>query len=335
MSNNLLSIDGVSFFVKNKKILDDISLEISSSEFICFLGPSGCGKTTLLNMIAGFDNPTEGKILSNGADITNLSVALRKFGMVFQNYALFPNLTVSENITFGLKKASKAEKQQRCAELLKIIDLEEHANKLPNQLSGGQQQRVALARALAPRPNLLLLDEPLSALDAKIRVQLRNELRLLQKELNIPIIMVTHDQEEALAVADRIVLMNQGKIEQIGTPEELYFQPANEFVANFIGSVNTVSFSEWNDGSETTMRYEHLWVEAANETISDKNNAVIFQVIDTRFMGAFYRLTLLYADQKSIVYADVPYPHYHNHALNQEKFVTVSLKQEIASHHVV
>lgn len=329
MNNDLLSVEHLNFSVKNKKILDDISLEISSPEFICFLGPSGCGKTTLLNMIAGFDQPTSGRIKSSGKDITKLSVTARQFGMVFQNYALFPNLTVNENIAFGLKKISKDEKQLRCQDLLKLVDLVSHANKLPSQLSGGQQQRVALARALAPKPNLLLLDEPLSALDAKIRVQLRNELRLLQKELNIPIIMVTHDQEEAMAVSDRIVLMNEGKIEQIGTPEQLYFQPKSEFVANFIGSVNTVSFSEWNQGAQTKIRYEHLWVESANETILDKNDAIIFQVIDTRFMGAFYRLTLLYSDQKSIIYADVPHPHFHSHQLSKEKFVTVSPKKAI------
>lgn len=329
MTNNLLTITDLSFSVKNKHILKNISFEISSPEFICFLGPSGCGKTTLLNIIAGFDKPTSGTITTKGQDITQLSAIQRKFGMVFQNYALFPNLTITDNISFGLKKFNKKDRERRCLELLQLVDLVDHAHKYPHQLSGGQQQRVALARALAPKPQLLLLDEPLSALDAKIRVQLRNDLRLLQKTLKIPIIMVTHDQEEAMAVSDQIVLMNDGKIEQIGIPEELYFNPISTFAANFIGAVNQVNFPEWNASHQTISRYEHLWIESANETILDKNKAVILQVIDTRFMGAFYRLALLYSDQKTIIYADVPHPHYHNYNLEHEKFVAVSLKKEI------
>ena len=217
--------------------LRNIDLDISRGEFVCFLGPSGCGKTTLLRAIAGLDPQDEGTIELAGRDVTRAPPAERDFGIVFQSYALFPNLTVAQNVGYGLvnRKRPGAEIKRRVEELLALVGLPEQGAKYPVQLSGGQQQRVALARALATSPGLLLLDEPLSALDAKVRVRLRDEIRSLQRRLGVTTVMVTHDQEEALTMADRIVVMNHGVIEQVGTPEAIYGQPATPFVADFVG----------------------------------------------------------------------------------------------------
>jgi iron(III) transport system ATP-binding protein len=223
--------------------LKNISLDVRQGEFVCFLGPSGCGKTTLLRAIAGLDVQTEGTIEQGGRDISTLPPAQRDFGIVFQSYALFPNLTIDRNIAYGLENKGMARRDinVRVAELLKLVGMPEQGIKYPAQLSGGQQQRVALARALATSPGLLLLDEPLSALDAKVRVHLRHEVRTLQERLGVTTIMVTHDQEEALTMADRIVVMNQGVIEQIGTPDEVYRDPRSLFVAEFIGEMNRIA----------------------------------------------------------------------------------------------
>jgi iron(III) transport system ATP-binding protein len=221
--------------------LDAVSLDIREGEFVSFLGPSGCGKTTLLRAIAGLDPPSAGRIVQAGRDITLLPPGERDFGIVFQSYALFPNLDVRRNIAYGLRGPAwpREKARARVEELVSLVGLEEHAAKYPAQLSGGQQQRVALARALANKPGLLLLDEPLSALDAIVRTRLRTEIRALQKSLGVTTIMVTHDQEEALSVSDRIVVMSQGRIEQIGTPEEVYRRPASAFVAGFVGRAGT------------------------------------------------------------------------------------------------
>jgi putative spermidine/putrescine transport system ATP-binding protein len=215
-------------------------LAVERGEFISFLGPSGCGKTTTLRMVAGFELPTTGQIRVGGKDVTNLRPNQRNIGMVFQSYALFPNMTVADNVAFGLKVAKRTQQEieNRVAEMLKVIKLPQHATRYPYQLSGGQQQRVALARALAIKPQLLLLDEPLSALDAKIRVSLREEIRSLQRSLGITTIYVTHDQEEALSMSDRIVVMNEGRIEQIGSPFDIYNYPRTRFVASFVGTLN-------------------------------------------------------------------------------------------------
>jgi putative spermidine/putrescine transport system ATP-binding protein len=220
--------------------VEDFNLSIAQGEFISFLGPSGCGKTTTLRMVAGFELPTAGQITLDGKDLTFLPPNKRNVGMVFQSYALFPNMTVAENIGYGLKVAgkSKMEMKPRVDEMLGLIHLEKFGTRYPGQLSGGQQQRVALARALAIRPHVLLLDEPLSALDAKIRVELRHEIRRIQQQLGITTIYVTHDQEEALSLSDRIVVMSQGKMEQVGTPAQIYNFPETEFVAQFVGQIN-------------------------------------------------------------------------------------------------
>ena len=222
--------------------LAGIDLDIAQGEFVCFLGPSGCGKTTLLRIIAGLEVQSAGRIEQAGRDISTLPPAERDYGIVFQSYALFPNLCVADNVAYGLvnRKTPKADVQARVRELVAMVGLPGSERKFPSQLSGGQQQRIALARALATKPGLLLLDEPLSALDAIVRVHLRSEIRSLQRKLGVTTIMVTHDQEEALSVADRIVVMDQGSIEQVGTPMQVYRDPATPFVADFVGRINAL-----------------------------------------------------------------------------------------------
>ncbi|MEE9560384.1 MAG: putative 2-aminoethylphosphonate ABC transporter ATP-binding protein [Acidiferrobacterales bacterium] len=295
--------------------LREVSLEVYEGEFICFLGPSGCGKTTLLRCIAGLDIQTSGRIIQAGEDISTLPPSARDFGIVFQSYALFPNLTVYKNLAYGLenRRMKKAAIQERVAELLDLVGLSEQGDKYPSQLSGGQQQRVALTRALATWPGLLLLDEPLSALDAKVRVHLRHEVRRLQRQLGITTIMVTHDQEEALTMADRIVVMDQGAIVQVGTAIEIYREPATSFVADFVGTMNfmpavvlgpqrvrlggiELGCAERMDGLDKGMavtvciRPEDLAVcDAGHEA----RNAASARVDDIEFLGAFYRVTLI------------------------------------------
>lgn len=242
MADPFLSIQHIKKSFGQTTVVQDFNLDAAPGEFVSFLGPSGCGKTTVLRMVAGFEEPTSGKIVVGGKDVTRLKPNQRNVGMVFQAYALFPNLTVAQNVAFGLRVAgvSKADTVKRVAEMLELIKLPQFGDRYPYQLSGGQQQRVALARALAPKPKLLLLDEPLSALDAKVRVSLRDEIRSIQRELGITTIFVTHDQEEALSISDRIVVMYGGKAEQVGTPFEIYNRPATKFVANFVGTLNVL-----------------------------------------------------------------------------------------------
>lgn len=242
MTTPYLRLSGIQKTFGAFTALEGIDLDIHRGEFVCFLGPSGCGKTTLLRIIAGLEVQSAGRIEQAGRDISRLPPAERDYGIVFQSYALFPNLTVADNVAYGLvnRKVPKAEVAARVKELVALVGLPGSEGKYPAQLSGGQQQRIALARALATSPGLLLLDEPLSALDAIVRVHLRQEIRSLQRKLGVTTIMVTHDQEEALSVADRIVVMNQGAIEQVGTPMQVYRDPATPFVADFVGRVNTL-----------------------------------------------------------------------------------------------
>lgn len=238
---------GVSFqgIVKDygkTRVLHGIDLDIAPGEFVSLLGPSGCGKTTLLRVLAGLEAADGGAVLLGGRDVSGVPTNKRDIGMVFQSYSLFPHLRVVDNAAFGLRrrKVAAAEARTRALDALALVGLEEHADKFPHQLSGGQQQRVALARALVTEPRVLLLDEPLSALDAKVRVQLRDEIRRIQLRLGITTVFVTHDQEEALSVSDRIAVMNAGRIDQIGTPEELYLRPATAHVASFVGLSSVV-----------------------------------------------------------------------------------------------
>ncbi|MCB2102812.1 MAG: putative 2-aminoethylphosphonate ABC transporter ATP-binding protein [Rhodobacterales bacterium] len=289
--------------------LKDVSLEVNEGEFVCFLGPSGCGKTTLLRAIAGLDIQTAGKVEQAGADISALPPAERDFGIVFQSYALFPNMTVRRNVAYGLEntKMAKADIEKRVTELLELVGLPDQGDKYPAQLSGGQQQRVALARALAMSPGLLLLDEPLSALDAKVRVHLRAEIKDLQQRIGVTTIMVTHDQEEALTMADRIVVMNQGVIEQVGTPQDIYGRPATAFVADFIGTMNFVPGSVIADGrvsvggTELTVDTEGrapgtvvtVAIRPEDVAVHDADmsseNAFEVTVQHMEFLGSFYR----------------------------------------------
>ena len=237
-----LQLQGIHKHFGAFQALRDIHLDIQPGELVCFLGPSGCGKTTLLRIIAGLEQQSAGSLHQGERDISLLPPRQRDFGIVFQSYALFPNLSVRDNIAFGLRSQGQPKPlvRQRVEELLGLTGLNEQVDKYPAQLSGGQQQRVALARALAPSPGLLLLDEPLSALDARVRAHLRREIRRLQQQLGVTTILVTHDQEEALTMADRVVVMNHGVIEQVGTPQDIYRHPATPFVAEFIGAMNFV-----------------------------------------------------------------------------------------------
>ena len=224
----------------NNTVIPDLSLDIREGEFFTLLGPSGCGKTTLLRMIAGFNSIEGGDFYFNEKRINDVEPNKRNIGMVFQNYAIFPHLTVRQNVGFGLKnrKCSKEEMESRTDEYLKLMQIEEYKDRLPERLSGGQQQRVALARALVIEPSVLLFDEPLSNLDAKLRVTMRTEIRKIQQKVGITAIYVTHDQSEAMSISDKIIIMSKGKVEQIGTPREIYYHPTSKFVADFIGEAN-------------------------------------------------------------------------------------------------
>jgi len=261
-----LQINNVSKSFGRAWAVRDFNLNIESGELVSFLGPSGCGKTTTLRMVAGFETPTSGVITIGGDDITNKPPNQRDVGMVFQSYALFPNMTVAGNVGFGLKVAKKPaeEIKKRVDEMLELIHMPEYGERYPHQLSGGQQQRVALARALALRPKVLLLDEPLSALDAKIRVSLRAEIRSIQQKLGITAIYVTHDQEEALSLSDRVVVMEAGRMEQVGPPFEIYNFPKTTFVANFVGTLNSAS-AEVVDPTRGLISVDGVQLESAQD----------------------------------------------------------------------
>jgi iron(III) transport system ATP-binding protein len=294
--------------------LRDVSLTVREGEFVCFLGPSGCGKTTLLRIIAGLERQNVGVVSMAGRDVSRLSPSQRNYGIVFQSYALFPNLTVARNVAYGLRarRAVRRQVDARVDELLELVDLPRHKLRYPAQLSGGEQQRVALARALAPSPSLLLLDEPLSALDARVRLALRQEMKALQRRLGITTIMVTHDQEEALTMADRIVVMNHGVVEQIGAPVEIYGEPSSLFVARFVGHMNLLEAVAdvrpgWARLGALTLRHrpapgarpggpvtlgirpEEVRIGAAAR---EAENRLTAQVTSVQFQGAFTRLGL-------------------------------------------
>ena len=237
MDNSILTISSISKKYGKRTVLEDISFDVKKGEFLSLLGPSGCGKTTILRLLIGIDSVTSGKIYKYDDDITNLAPKKRNIGIVFQNYSLFPNMNVYDNIAYALKakKLSKEEIEKSVNEIIEIVGLEEHIYKKPRNLSGGQQQRVAIARTLVLKPDIILFDEPMSALDAEIKVILRNQLKEIQKKLNITMIYVTHDQEEAFALSDRIMVLNDSKIMQFDTPYNLYHKPSNEFVRKFIG----------------------------------------------------------------------------------------------------
>lgn len=249
-----LTIEGVSAAYDDNVVLDGINLDIKPGELFALLGPSGCGKTTLLRLIAGFSHATQGRVVVGGKDLSSLPPWKRDVGMVFQSYALWPHMTVGENVAFGLeeRRLPRAEIKRRVDAALTFVGMRELIDRRPSQLSGGQQQRVALARTIAIEPKVLLLDEPLSNLDAKLRVQVRRELRSLQKSLGLTTVIVTHDQEEANTISDRVAVMNGGKVQQVGTPTELYERPANLFVAQFLGTANVLEGQMTNAGFQST-----------------------------------------------------------------------------------
>jgi putative spermidine/putrescine transport system ATP-binding protein len=312
--------------------LRDFNLTIGKGEFVSLLGPSGCGKTTTLRIVAGFERPDAGAVRVGGEDILAMPPHRRGIGIVFQNYALFPHLNAADNIAFGMRIARRAtaEIRARVSELLDLVGLPEVANKMPRQLSGGQQQRIALARALAINPRVLLLDEPLSALDAVVRVHLRDEIRRIQSALGVTTIWVTHDQEEALAVSDRIVVMHQGAIEQVGRPEDIYGRPASRFVASFIGKMNqfegeiidaaagrvqwgshtlsvpTNEIAGYANGRRVTLlvRPESVVVAAPNAAPVDRDGYFLATVETSTFLGGIRRLLLNVGDKTLI--ADIP-----------------------------
>ncbi len=263
---------------KDNLVVDEFTLEIDKREFVTILGPSGCGKTTTLKMIGGFLKPDGGNIIIDGKDITNVAANLRPTATVFQNYALFPNMNVIDNVSYGLKfkKIKKSEARKMAEEMLDTIGLKEHAYSDINKLSGGQMQRVALARALILNPKVLLLDEPFSNLDAKLRVKMREEIKQIQHKFGITMIFVTHDQEEALSISDRVVIMNEGRIEQIGKPEEVYKNPKTLFVADFIGRINIIEMN----GEKRMIRPENISIDRQRGDFEG-------QIYDKQFKGVY------------------------------------------------
>ncbi len=326
VTDDYLQINQISKSYGDSWALKDVSLNIAKDEFVCFLGPSGCGKTTLLRIVAGLETQTSGMIHQNGVNISDLPISKRDFGIVFQSYALFPNLTVEANIAFGLvnQRLKRSEIDRKVSGLLKLVGLELARTKYPSELSGGMQQRVALARALALSPGLLLLDEPLSALDAKVRSHLRLEIRKLHSRLGITTIMVTHDQEEALTMADRIVVMNEGKIEQVGTPQEIYSSPQTPFVANFVGTSNRIVGKvcsprtvTWGDGqtlacdlpiTSAVGQSVHLAVRPEHVRVTTErsgDNTLRSAVHAIEFLGSYCRLSLHLSPDAPALLADL------------------------------
>ncbi len=316
-----LQLTGVQKRFGSTYAVEDFNLSADKGEFVSFLGPSGCGKTTTLRMIAGFEQPTAGTITIDGKDITHSPPNRRNVGMVFQSYALFPNMTVADNVGFGLRvrKRSKAEIKSRVGELLELIHLPDKGGRYPYQLSGGQQQRVALARALAISPEVLLLDEPLSALDAKIRVALRKEIRSIQRQLGITTVYVTHDQEEAMSLSDRVVVMSEGRVEQIGPPPEIYNFPATPFVASFVGTLNLLPAQVVDAaGGTVNVGGQTIRTPKAIETGADRpvtvalrpeavelgeaggSNRLTGRVEDVSFLGSIVRTRILIAEGISV-----------------------------------
>ncbi|UQZ88951.1 putative 2-aminoethylphosphonate ABC transporter ATP-binding protein [Deltaproteobacteria bacterium Smac51] len=310
--DNFLSLRGLCKAYDDSKkgkliALDEFSINIAEGCFAALLGPSGSGKSTLLEILAGLTPPDEGRIFFQNRDITCLAPEQRKFSLVFQSYALFPNLTVLDNIAYGLGGPgwNKTSRMNRALELVAVTSLEGLEHRYPHELSGGQQQRTALARALAPHPRLLLLDEPLSALDAQVRRELGLKLRHIQRETGVTTLLVTHDQEEALALSDLVILMEQGKIIQAGSPEEIYSRPNSRFSADFVGHMNTIELPAVNSGRLFGLRYEDVEILIPTEQTLARPEVQVGRVEHCALMGAFYRLEILLNDFSTSIQADV------------------------------
>lgn len=292
MSDVILQLNEIHKSFEGTDILKGISLSINRAEFITLLGASGCGKTTTLRIIAGLETPDSGSVLLEGQDITALEPNKRNVNTVFQNYALFPHMNVADNVGYGLKikKLPKGEIAKRVADALKLVQLEEYGKRMPDQLSGGQRQRIAIARAVVNEPKVLLLDEPLGALDLKLRRQMQLELKRLQKQLGITFIYITHDQEEAINMSDRIAVMNQGVLEQVGTPNEIYYHPRTAYVADFVGNANI-----YLDGGETfAIRSENVLMNGEAACIREA------KVVEKSFAGGQLRILFRLADGQVI-----------------------------------
>ena len=335
-----LVLENISKHFGSLVAVKDVDLEIEPGEFICFLGPSGCGKTTLLRIITGFEQQTTGNLIYDGKVINDVIPQKRDFGIVFQSYALFPNMTVHQNIAFGLqmRKVPKGLSDERVGEILQLVGLTEWEGHYPSQLSGGQQQRVALGRAIAIKPKVLLLDEPLSALDAKIRLRLRTVIKKLQEELGITMIYVTHDQEEALAMADRVVIMRDGEIRQIGTPWEIYKEPKTSFIAEFVGTSNFITGRKKNgkvqfgglelavssvdniEGETVYLAIRPENIERVDDTLPAENylpsNVVEIEAEVVNFLGAIVRVTFTLEGEEMIV------------DISEKEFEKISLKRK-------
>ena len=310
--NNELELNNICKSFGSLNVLNEISISIKKGEFVTILGPSGCGKTTLLRVIAGLEKQDKGTVFFKKFDITDYPISKRGFGIVFQSYALFPNLNIEKNISYGMKNTSNEEKSRQVKEMLELVGLSGIESMYPSQLSGGMQQRVALARSLAVQPGLMLLDEPLSALDAKVRVKLRAEICRIQKKLDLTTIMVTHDQEEALTMADKIVVLYNGKIMQFDTPFNLYNSPANKFVADFIGHMNFLDNWTISDNgiikpdpdSGKTLAFRPEDFEIASE---DTDGAVTGEIEYMEFKGSYYRATIKIKDETTNNTVDIDF----------------------------
>jgi len=347
-NNSYLQVKNLSKSFGSFEAIKNISITIKEGEFVCFLGPSGCGKTTLLRCIAGLEIQSTGEVFQKKINISNLPPSNRDFGIVFQSYALFPNLSVFSNIAYGLinNKWKREDIKKRVDDLLDLVNLADHAKKYPSQLSGGEQQRVALSRALATSPGLLLLDEPLSALDAKVRVFLRKQIRDLQRKLGVTTIMVTHDQEEAQTMADRIFVMKDGEIIQSGTPNEIYTKANSPFIASFIGSMNfipavisnankvkcnnieihcnTGDFKE-NESVQIAIRPEDIQIKKE----SSDDNILSAKIKEIEFLGSFQRV---YFESKNIsddlIMVDIPSSNARKNKLNVNQEIDLYLSKE-------
>jgi iron(III) transport system ATP-binding protein len=348
--NKKLIISDLSLVLENNKdkskVLTDVNFDLDESEIGCILGPSGCGKTSLLRAIAGFENINSGSILKDGVCISNslenTSVQNRKMGMVFQDYALFPNMDVKTNIAFGLKGATKKEKEDRVNYLLELVSLEQYKDKYPHELSGGEQQRVALIRALAPSPDVLLLDEPFSNIDADIKEELVTDVRDLLKELSITSIIVTHDQYEAFNIADKVAIMNNGKVEQVGNAYDIYHKPINKFVADFIGLGVFIPITRNQNGElETPLglieknklpqtNFDSKDLEMLlrpDDIIHNDESDTMAVVVEKQFRGAEFLYKLLYNDQYPLLCFA---PSHHNHKIGES--IGIQLEME---HYVI
>jgi len=344
--NTKLVISNLSVaFEEKKNVLSNIDLEINDTEIGCLLGPSGCGKTTLLRAIAGFETINSGSILKDGVCISNnlenMPIASRSMGMVFQDYALFPNMDVSSNIAFGLKDLSKEEKSDRVDYLLDLVDLNQCKNKYPHELSGGEQQRVALARALAPSPDILLMDEPFSNIDAEIKEDLVSDVRDLLKQLKMTSIIVTHDQYEAFNIADKIAIINDGQIQQVGNPYDIYHKPNNKFVADFIGfgvfmpikKLNNEAFEiplgilDDNKIKNDLSKYTNAEILIRPDDIIHNDSSDLKAVVlEKQFRGAEFLYRLLYNEKYPLLcYA----PSHHNHAIGESIGIELDMEHYV------